>query len=550
MSGIEVAGLVLAAIPLIISALEHESSDGSGIYSTHLNTSERQDMLENSASQLWQNADINQSLIDHLQGRYASYMRTVREIERIICLMAAKVENAHGLQNLDREGLKALVSHQPPAKVQGRPQKFQFSQAIRFTMSKRKLSKLSEELKENIDFLDSFQDKADKIIAIEADSPASHQRQSKLVLHIETVRSNAEKLHNALSSTFCSAHASHSAGLLLEQKFTRKVKRRDPGWQALSSRPQTCDVSCFGRSVSQAPGSVLKKWLDLEIRLAEAATPVLPASTMVKFSVLPPQQIPSTVVTPYHDPAKLQVITDICSELQTSRHTCVGFCIADHGHLRGGYDAQRQITYVDEEVTLQQILAKQPGSLRQLERYHLAIALTVALLQLSHTSWLKRSWNKASIVFLRAKQSRPRFGLVADVTHPYLVREHEMQTASTIATAKEATDSSKIAALGIMLLEVCEGVPIEDFIEPADLGPNGQPNEMSYMVAARRYLSQDPTDGISQYAFGRAIEYCLKCFWEPRASLADPAFAKSVEENVLVPLEQEMNTIKYGPATR
>ncbi|KAF2220092.1 hypothetical protein BDZ85DRAFT_31732 [Elsinoe ampelina] len=471
MSGIEVAGLVLAAIPLLIPALEHydevvDSTTAFFRFQGELGriirrlrnlldsfeqslevllrpiteASERQDMLDNTQSQLWQDAEIAQSLKDHLEGRYAPYMLTIRDIERIVSLIATKLE-------------------------------------------------------------------------------------------------------------FCSAHTSHSAGLLLEQKFTKKVKRGDPGWQAMAAKPQTCDVSCFGLSVSQTPGPSLNKWLDLEIRLAEAASPIPPANTMVQFSISPPQPIPSTIVAPYHDPAKLQVITDICSELQTSCHTCVGFCIDDHGRLRGGYDAQRQITYVNEEVTLQQILAKQLGSLRQLERYHLAISLTVALLQLSHTSWLKRSWDKASIVFLRAKQNRPRFGLVADVAHPYLVREHEIQTTRATTPSREITDSSKIAALGIMLLEVCEGVPIEDFVEPADLGPNGQPNEMSYMVAARRYLSQDPTDGISQYAFGRAIEYCLKCFWEPRASLADPAFAKSVEENVLVPLEQEMNTIKYGPAT-
>ncbi|KAF4553332.1 Hypothetical protein D9617_7g030590 [Elsinoe fawcettii] len=578
MSAVEVAGLILAAIPLVVSALEHyddimDSTTAFFRFQGELGritrrlrnlldsfeqsllvlltpitaVSDRRDMLDNTNSPIWQDAGIDRLLRDHLQGSYLSYMRTVKDIERVITAIADKIENIHGAQQLSRGGLKALVSHNVPAKVQGKTQDFDFSKALKFTMSKRKLVKLSEELMESIDFLDTFQHKADKIGAIDHLKTTSG-RHSKLILHADAVRDNAEKLYSALSNTFCSSHTSHATGLLLELKFTKKSRRGDPEWQLKNVKPQICDASCFGLSVSQKPTQSLNSWLDLEVRLASTVAAELPQKTTVQWSVDAPTKDTVTAPPPYEDVEKLQVVTDICSALSTRGHSCVGFCVDEKGCLRGGYDAQREVAYAVRETSLQEILQRQPGTLRHLERYHLAIALTVALLQLSHTSWLKQSWNKASIMFLRARSTQSKFGPAVDVSHPYLVREHELQTALATTSNGAPTDSSKIAALGIMLLEVCEGVPIEAYIEAEDVGPKGQANEMSYMAAARRYLSQDPTEGISQYAFGRAIEYCLKCFWEPRASLADPVFAKTLEENVLVPLEQEMNIIRYGPA--
>jgi hypothetical protein len=169
---------------------------------------------------------------------------------------------------------------------------------------------------------------------------------------------------------------------------------------------------------------------------------------------------------------------------------------------------------------------------------------------LSHTPWLRDSWNKADIVFFRAKDGSPVSNVSVDIRHPYLTRKHQ-QTATLIHRSNsDPNDSSKIAALGIMLLEICYGLPIEQLVMPEDLGPNNRPTEISYLQAARRWLMGKESYGEYSFAFVKAISYCLQCFMNSSASLLDQEFSKTMEENVLAPLEEEMNMLLFGPLTR
>lgn len=97
-----------------------------------------------------------------------------------------------------------------------------------------------------------------------------------------------------------------------------------------------------------------------------------------------------------------------------------------------------------------------------------------------------------------------------------------------------------------MLLEICYRFAIEDYIKPEDLGLNNQVTEISYLGAARRYLSANKASGVCSFAFNRAVTYCLKCFMDPAASLVDPVFSKTIEDEVLIPLEEEKNMLLFG----
>jgi hypothetical protein len=96
----------------------------------------------------------------------------------------------------------------------------------------------------------------------------------------------------------------------------------------------------------------------------------------------------------------------------------------------------------------------------------LSITLAASLLQLAHTPWLDRSWHKGNIVFLRAKDKSLR---LADVQHPYLTLQH---TSKQVDTDRNALghDSSKLLALGVMLVEICSGEPIEGLQQLGDAG--------------------------------------------------------------------------------
>jgi hypothetical protein len=196
-------------------------------------------------------------------------------------------------------------------------------------------------------------------------------------------------------------------------------------------------------------------------------------------------------------------------------------------------------------TTLGDILLKQPGTLSKEEIYTLAITLTSSLLQLSQTPWLSQSWNKSDIIFLRAKDGGCTF---ADVKHPYLTRTHTPDSVLQVRkNAMLGNDCSKLLALGIMLLEINHGQPIEHLRRPEDLGPNNQANELTNLQAAKRWLIDQKDKGNLSWAFFNAISHCLKCFVDPSASLQNEEFCRTIEEQVLAPLEDEKNLWLYGP---
>ncbi|EGX52137.1 hypothetical protein AOL_s00043g527 [Orbilia oligospora ATCC 24927] len=172
------------------------------------------------------------------------------------------------------------------------------------------------------------------------------------------------------------------------------------------------------------------------------------------------------------------------------------------------------------------------------------------MLQLSHTPWLQEGWSKADIIFLNAKGGRSMSRTKVDIQRPYLTREHKQIATLARKSSGEPNDSSKVLALGIMLLEIWYGLPIERLMEPDDLGPNNRETEITYLQAARRCVMDKAGKGDFSFAFIKAISYCLQCFMNPSASLSDLAFSKTIEEQVLAPLEAEMNMLLFGPSVR
>ncbi|KAL9580258.1 MAG: hypothetical protein Q9203_006375 [Teloschistes exilis] len=533
MSGIEIAGLVLGAIPLVISALEHyediigptktffkfqgeldcairELRNQHTLFEQSIEvllrpiTTDQQlsEMIDNTKSKLWQDPDIEQELRSNLGTAYASYMRTVSDIQMIMIGIAMKLDNVHGVENLNRDGLEAIISQHAAAKVDGKLQRFEISMRVKFTMKKKRIKRSLEELQRYIDTIDKFQVKADMIAT--ADELYKSDGCFMFTLAIDVIRENAKKLYNVLLETWCSAHSSHSAGLLLEQRLIKKPKRGGSGRQRKRFALDHGDTNCFGLSLLQPSTSTLRKWLDVEIRLMESSASRQQSGLAVQVRTSAP---PSSSVTtaldplPYHNPSQLQIVTNLCSILQRPCHPCIGFCLDSEGHLRGAYNAQRSVAYIDGGVTLQDILTKKLGTLSPQERYNLSITLTSSMLQLSHTPWLQETWSKADIIFLKAKDGCTMSGITVDIKHPYLAREHKQTTKLVSQSSGTPNDCSKVVALGIMLLEICYGLPIEELLLPEDLGNDNRPTEILHLQAARRWLISKEGKGEFSFAF-------------------------------------------------
>lgn len=254
---------------------------------------------------------------------------------------------------------------------------------------------------------------------------------------------------------------------------------------------------------------------------------------------------PTRSSTLYLELSRLQVVTDICSVLQQPSHPWLGFYLESNGHLRGAYPAQpRAFTYVENAVSLGEMLAKRQASLSKEEVYSLSITLSSSLLQLSHTPWLGQSWDKADILFLLSKDGSASS---VDVKHPYLIREHKSNNASVIPhKIHPANDCSKLLALAVLLIEINASQPLESVRLPEDLVLDSGPNELNDLQACRRWILEQKNKGDLTQGFHSAISHCLKCFVDPTASLQNPDFRRAVEEQVLAPLEDEFSHL-FGP---
>ncbi|EXJ78184.1 hypothetical protein A1O3_09345 [Capronia epimyces CBS 606.96] len=409
MSGIEVAGLVLGAIPLVLSALEHyediigptkafvrfqgeldrairELRNQHTLFEQSIEVLLRPITTDQELS-FGKDSAIEDKLRRKLGNAYPSYMRTIDDIQSIMIGIAMKLDNVHGVENLDRNGLEAIISQHVAAKVDGKLQKFEMSKRMKFTMKKKKIKQSLLELQRYIEMLDKFQVKADKITT--AEELYNSDSRVMFTLPLDIVRENAKKLYKVLSKTWS----------------TREEARERTTWLATES---ATFVQMRYKLLWPVFATIivldLEEWLDVEIRLLEYSASGQQSGSAVQttISASPSSSVTTTLAPlPCPNPSQLQIVTDLCSILQNPCHPCIGFCLDGEGHLRGAYNAQRSVAYVDGGASLEDVLTN--NGLDRQEQYNLSITLTSSMLQLSHTPWLQETWSKADIIFLRAK---------------------------------------------------------------------------------------------------------------------------------------------------
>ncbi|KAF2427292.1 hypothetical protein EJ08DRAFT_689043 [Tothia fuscella] len=521
-TGIEIAGLVLGALPpVIFLGVYHTSFEQTmqRLLQSIADGTELNDMLENTNSIYWTDPVIDEALRNKLGKAYSSFFRKTQDTQAIVIALAGKL-NINGVDRITHEGLEAIITSNPPAKQKGKPHKFEFREDLKFTMKRQRIKKHLEDLRSAIETLDTLYDKAERL-----EEPYRPAMRSRSASPVKVIADHACRLYDVLSRTWCSAHTSHSAGLLLEQRLVRRRKQEWPGLQKQADALECSSLGCFEISLLQTPPT---KWLDIEFRVAEEDIAVTKTKSRVTVIIteptVDPLMVPSSIPPPYADPSKLQEVSNLCSELEQPVASWIGFCLDSKNRLRGAYTVpSRSVTYVSSGVNLADILATTP---------------------LGRTPRLMQSCEKEDILFLRAKLG----STCVDIQHPFLTRKPIVS--HTKHVRRPGHDGSKLLSLGIMLLEVYSGECIESLRDPSDVMPHQAPNEMSNLSAARRWLLERENSGDISFAFRTAISHCLKCFVDPVADLDNEEFSRTIQEQILAPLEEEMNMLLYGPVSR
>ncbi|KAF2181758.1 hypothetical protein K469DRAFT_691837 [Zopfia rhizophila CBS 207.26] len=564
MSGVEIAGISLAVLPLFISALEdyNESLDPVKAFlrwerelpqfirklrNQHVHfaqtmrlllepiTTEYElvDMLLDPGGQLWKDEEISKKLKDKLQESYQAYQSTIADVERIMKKIASKLDLDRAA-DVTQNDLEAMLVANP----QKANNKFEFKKRVRFGMSKRTIKGLLEELDDCNKELERFTNRSEKLETYrKATKPSFATR-------LQRIQAHAKNLHQVLLSSWtCECKSSHCSSLQLEQRGSlyasglKKVKP-PPGGTSFTVLLQG---DCW-------------TWQEAEIRIEEdgCAPPILPiAKSKVKtvsFSQPPPPYsatpYPTTMLT-----QTLEEVKDLCASIQQlhKSSTCIGFSLDSQSKLRGVYpiDARTEKPVASSEVvTLEELLNQppllngRPAKLSKKERYSLAVTLASSTLQLNSTPWFPDQWSKKNIVFHRISTGTR----LVDVEHPYVMSKlieasHEAPNGAPKSRGFH-NKNTVLLALAVALLELYFGVSAEQHQGSEQLFSKGQFNPWTVCAMAYEWTESDKED--LSAAFLSAVTHCLRCFSDPAASLQDPEFLQAAVESIVLPLQDEL----------
>ncbi|EON62852.1 hypothetical protein W97_02077 [Coniosporium apollinis CBS 100218] len=571
MSGLEVAGVVLGVLPLLVSALEHYNEGLDPIkafwgwerelpqfirklrnqhvhYEQTLKLllapitedAELADMVANPGQGLWKDAEIAIKLENRLNESYKAYIGTIADIEGIMKKIASKLDLGSG-NSMTRDNLETLLSANP----QKADNKFEFSKRIKFSISKKRIKGLLEDLNECNKELERFTDKSERL------EPYRSAWKASQVAPLQRVQRYAKRLHDVLSLAWtCSCNASHSTTLRLEPRaITARSKN-------MKIKGRQGDVTCF--KVCFSSSSSPWTWQEAEIRVEDQPsdqgslrTPG--CSGKVQFTTLPPTPSPpaeSRAGGP-SDSLKtdLQEIDDICHAICKANLTTprAGFLLDPHGKLRGIYPVdddshQASAIWQGQTVTLKDLLGgkgaplSKSDRLTRRERYMLAVTLASSILQLHTTPWLTNRWDKNDIIFLRAVGGPHS----VDASNPYIVHKQlHPSLYSSGGLDSFGNQNSALLALGLMLLELYFGGLYEQQ-HSFSCGPDfaNIDTALGMLQVAHQWVKEEK-ENLSAGFLG-AVSYCLRCYADPRSSLQDPVCLQAALENIVLPLHEEL----------
>lgn len=180
----------------------------------------------------------------------------------------------------------------------------------------------------------------------------------------------------------------------------------------------------------------------------------------------------------------------------------------------------------------------QPAPTRR-QRYTLSLILSSSFLQLLDTPWLPATWSKSEIVFISSPETPNVFAL----DKPHL---HRGLTASAKPEGKASTVYQSLDLLGIVLLELCFGMLLED--HPCrkrwPRGNNDTEKTAFDFMAAREWQLEVNEEAGPDYA--DATAWCLG----GNRSTPPELWRREMLQKVVQPLERCRQHLGAGASVR
>lgn len=412
-------------------------------------------------------------------------------------------------------------------------------------MKKKNVSALLEKLDECNRQLERLTEKSEKIETYHRPTKPSY------ATRLQKLQRYAKILHDALCVCWsCSCKSSHTASLQLDPRgdvfaprFQKTLHSTKTSFN-ISFSTVSSDSTAVPWSFQAAKISVDE---DEDDYLRPMASPKPNRMQRnVSFGSLPPYAVQDPATS---SPPSYQEVNDLCASIQQLYKTSptIGFSLDSKSKLRGAYAVDTVGAHIPsaELISLATLLERPPvingkrSKLSRKERYSLALTLASSILYLNSTPWLANEWTARDILFHRTSDpTRP-----IDLNHAYLAPNVTDRLENGSKGSKQVVlKNSFLLALAVSLLELYFGTTVEKYKESEleDEIVDASANQKYTLFTLVHIWTDSEAENLSA-AFQNAISHCMKGYGDPTASLQDTDCLQAAVENIVLPLQEELN---------
>ncbi|KAF5649489.1 uncharacterized protein FTJAE_926 [Fusarium tjaetaba] len=247
----EVAGLVLGVLPIIISVLNHKDEVSEYtlaffrwqkakalmtrqlalcqvdfdinmrlLLKNTVSPEKHCNMIEDPQHDSWTDSEFLQKVEEKLGKFYAVLISILRDIEGSMIWIVSSLDIA-GQDELAQKGLGAIIQEYDPVTQARLPERtLRLRKRARFTWSCHKVKAEMKKLEGCNARLNRILTASNKLAEL---TPATDNMAVSFVGPLEEISRNASRVHDALSSSWCSlGDCNHQAAIMLEERLSRK----------------------------------------------------------------------------------------------------------------------------------------------------------------------------------------------------------------------------------------------------------------------------------------------------------------------------------------
>ncbi|KAF2013042.1 hypothetical protein BU24DRAFT_425606 [Aaosphaeria arxii CBS 175.79] len=568
MSGLEVAGVVLGAFPLIISALEdwREVANVGGfflrirkefkkclrdvqyheiLYKRNLKAllsplihdeAETKRLIDDPGGQGWSDGNLQKQLQGQLQEAYEVYFaivvemnETAEELKEELAMGKSDVQAKLKSPEAKNPQRPSTQSKSKAAKIASVKSKWDYeSYRVKFSFNEPVRDRLFGKLAECNSRLEKLLSTSFKSPLLQSPTPPENRKDiSTLEISLKKAFNKADWLFKALQKAWqCSCQQYHYANLRLEHRtlpetcfeiilmFVAPLSRNTTHW---SWKELQCghQPSCsFGQQLK--PPLVLRPALQPTMNNRKAKG---------KGVVISPNVCPVSTI-------QLDVSTapnpTLCQNLGDEQcQQCLGIVGHDGETYHLHPSTKRKQPGENGPLTLDQILSfDYEKKLTRRQRYAIALLLASSVAQLQSTPWLRNGLKKEDVQFFPCEHD--------DYDDDVLFHEPFISQGFLDPPNDASMSSSNehnFQSLGILLLELCFGRRLEDHPYRRKLPEEtGDAKQAFDLVAALRWSNEVGDEGGEDYA--SAVKWCFMS-----GNIADKSWRSEIIKNVIRPLE-------------